>query len=245
METRGTPDGLAPQDESIEWLVTVAHEMRGTLQAVVLSAGMADHLIDQDTPTARSYVKRVLVHAMLLGRLVDDLVDSARAHELPCLPIDIDLVSLMRDLANLFEGLEAHRVQFALPERLLVFADAGRVRQIMRNLLSNAGKYSTPGLITISAEVRHQTVVVSVRDEGPGIGPLELKRLFGRRQRLSLEGDGLGVGLWLSRRLARAMGGDMWVTSEAGGPTTFYLALSAARGLGIPEAMVAGSGQSG
>jgi signal transduction histidine kinase len=106
--------------------------------------------------------------------------------------------------------------------------DAKRMRQVLDNLINNAIKYSPQGTeVSISASKKDNEVLVSVGDHGTGIPPEELTNIFDRmyriEQRLYSGVDGLGLGLYICRRLVEAHGGSIWVESELGkGSTVFF-----------------------
>jgi signal transduction histidine kinase len=117
-----------------------------------------------------------------------------------------------------------------LPSALpLIQADPRRVAQVMNNLLDNAIKFSLPGTtVTVDAEEHTRTVVVRVRDEGPGIAPEHLQRIFNRFYRVAQQGvrtSGVGLGLAICKGLVEAMGGQIAVTSQVGQGSVFSFSL--------------------
>jgi signal transduction histidine kinase len=112
----------------------------------------------------------------------------------------------------------------------MVVADSDRVKQVLLNLISNAVKF-TPDQSTISVSVSPQqgSVLVAVVDKGPGISEENQPRLFQRFSRLEGPGGvrmpGSGLGLYLSRSIIEAHGGDIWVDSEPGKGSTFAFRL--------------------
>jgi signal transduction histidine kinase len=119
--------------------------------------------------------------------------------------------------------------------RIDVFADQEKVRQILANLLSNAIKFTEPGgAITIDCDERDQAAAITVTDTGIGVAPHEIPKIFepfvqvGTRE--SAE-QGTGLGLPISRDLARAMGGDLVARSRPGEGSSFTLTLPRAGGV--------------
>lgn len=115
---------------------------------------------------------------------------------------------------------------------LQVLADEERSAQVLANLLSNALKYSPSGQpVTLSVRADAGMVVFQVTDRGPGLGPSDAQRVFERFYRVdssrSRLGGGSGVGLTIARGLARAMGGEVQVTSELGTGSVFRFSLPA------------------
>lgn len=102
---------------------------------------------------------------------------------------------------------------------------------MLDNLLGNAVKYSPGGVVTVSVEHTADTARVSITDEGPGIDPEALPRLFERFYRASARDAtaGLGLGLYIARMLILAHGGQIWVESTPGEGSTFIFTLPATR----------------
>ncbi|MBV9109859.1 MAG: HAMP domain-containing histidine kinase, partial [Gemmatimonadetes bacterium] len=124
-------------------------------------------------------------------------------------------------------GLEVH-ADGALPTE----TDPERVRQVLSNLLSNAVKYTPQGSITVDAGLRtregapgdRRCIAIRVADTGPGIPPEKQETIFQEFTRLDPDAQhGAGVGLAISRRIARHLGGDITVESEIGRGSTFIL----------------------
>ena len=122
---------------------------------------------------------------------------------------------------------------------LVVKADASRLYQILDNLLSNAVKFTPRGAVHVAVAVQGQAVRVTVKDGGAGIAPEQQARLFEPFQRASEEMSrvhpGLGLGLSVSRRLVRIMGGDMGVDSRLGAGSSFWFEVPLAY---VPEVVV-------
>jgi signal transduction histidine kinase len=117
-----------------------------------------------------------------------------------------------------------------VPPELAVRADADKLRQILLNLLSNAVKFTERGgRVDVSCRAEGDRVALSVRDTGIGIRPDHLARIFEPfvqvDQRLTRSHEGVGLGLAISRDLARAMGGDLSADSTPGEGSTFTLTL--------------------
>jgi diguanylate cyclase (GGDEF)-like protein/PAS domain S-box-containing protein len=140
-------------------------------------------------------------------------------------PVDVArLVSdVIDDLASL---LENHDVSLEADRVAVVTADAARLRQVVMNLLSNAAKFSPPGSrLDVSVRAREAEVTVAVTDEGPGVPVTQVGRLFRKFSRLDRRQPGTGLGLFLSRGIARAHGGDVTYRTAPGGGAEFLLRL--------------------
>jgi signal transduction histidine kinase/CHASE3 domain sensor protein len=236
-----------------EFLASMSHELRTPLSAIL---GFADWLMaspkEQLSPRARESLERIKRNGEHLLGLINDVLDLAKAEagriEVRQEPVDLRMlaracvaevdslrgtkdVRLLVDLGEAFEGARE------------VFTDAQRVRQILLNLLSNAIKFTDQGEVVLRVRETPADVRLAVHDTGIGIPADAIGQLFqdfhqleagdGRRY------DGTGVGLALSRRLARALGGDIEVKSREGQGSTFTLLLP--RVLGRARAADAGA----
>ena len=211
-------------------LRAVSHDLRNPLAIVVLQAhrlvrGAADE-------RARHATSGILAAARRMDRMLRDLTDSARS-EGGRLELDRTAVKLRPFVAQLLhaaEGvLDAGRVENEVPADLpAVHADTDRLDRILSNLVGNALKYS-PGRVRIRAERADGEVLISVEDSGPGIAPEDLPRIFERYYRGQRhEGEGLGLGLYIVRKLVEAHGGRIGVESRPGQGSTFTVALPVA-----------------
>ncbi|HEX7240515.1 MAG TPA: ATP-binding protein [Longimicrobiaceae bacterium] len=185
-------------------------------------------------------VRRCIANA--LG-IIQDLIEISRAEggDLPIEWSRVDLAALVRSVAEEYHGAATaagKRIETGLPPGpVLVHADAGRVRQIVGNLLSNALKYAHGSDRIVLAVGREADVAdsgrewgaVRVVDFGPGIARSELEKIFLEFYRIpSTGGEGSGLGLAISRRIARLLGGDLTVSSEPGQGAVFTLRLPVA-----------------
>ncbi|HVI98756.1 MAG TPA: HAMP domain-containing sensor histidine kinase [Sphingomonas sp.] len=170
----------------------------------------------------------------LLG-LVDDLADL-EAIERPGFAVarePIDLADLARRAAGLLAvRASAAEVSIERPVEEAALAATGefrRVLQILVNLIGNAIRYAPPGSrVSVAVERRGGTATVTVADQGKGIAPGDHARVFDKFERIDpAEPGGSGLGLYIARRLARAMGGDITLESAPGDGTRFTLLLPA------------------
>jgi signal transduction histidine kinase len=164
-----------------------------------------------------------------MDRMLRDLADSARSEgghlELATRPVD--LRDFLAELLEASDGvLDAARVDNEVPAGLpAVLADPDRLDRIVVNLVGNALKYSH-GRVVVQAVREGGAVRVSVADRGPGIAPDDLPRIFERYYRGQRhEGEGLGLGLFIVRKLVEAHGGRIWAESRPGEGSTFTFTL--------------------
>ncbi len=224
----------------------VAHEMRSPLTSIagfsaMLSrdegAGAGQSALSP--PTRARFLGLIRGESERLTRLINTLLDTARLEAGHAIELNRDALELAPLIQLALETQRAyssrHTLRADLPPHLPpVFADADKVLQILVNLLSNAQKYSPGGEITLSARTRGERVELSVRDQGPGIGPGQRELLFSRfgRGPQSAQGvgagakpTGTGLGLFLTKHLVEAHGGEIWVESEVGQGATFRFTL--------------------
>lgn len=213
-----------------EVLHVVSHELRGPLGTL----GMAADLFKRDmTPTATPaqqevFADRVLRQAKRMLTIVEDLLDSSRidAGELRVDLSPADLAHVVREAVDrLRPSLKKHTIELRSPEVLVAEIDVDRIEQVLDNYLTNAVKYSPAGG-TISVAVEHQgeNAHVSVTDSGIGIPESAVPRLFERYFRApgsDKTAKGIGLGLFVAKRLVEAHGGTVTVQTEAGAGSTF------------------------
>jgi signal transduction histidine kinase/DNA-binding response OmpR family regulator len=212
------------------FLANMSHELRTPFQGVL---GMLS-LLRESGLNARQvdYVRTASESADHLLVILNDILDMSKLESgtLQLNPQPVDLRRLMADIESLMrpqaaaKGLAWHAtVERGLPARVL--ADATRVRQVLFNLTSNALKFSDAGSVMLDAKQRGDQLTFSVADTGIGMDQAALDRLFQRfsqaDQTPSRRHGGAGLGLEISRNLARLMGGDIEVTSRPGEGSTF------------------------
>ena len=169
-----------------------------------------------------------------LERLITDLLEVSRVEaDRPLIENEtVKLTTLVSEQVRAFQDQYPNRViRLDVPDRgLLVHADHSALGLVASNLISNALKYSPPGTpvdVTMSAD--GPVVVVSVRDRGEGIPLSEQERVFDRFYQVgrvhTRRNGGVGLGLYIARRLVEAMGGRLWVESQPGAGSTFFFTL--------------------
>lgn len=225
-----------------------AHELRNPLSTMKAWLHMS---LGAEQPAAPERTRRVLEgiarQTEKMERLVDDLLDVSR--------LSVGRMHLQRRLLDLSEVAAAvlaqvaatsngHRFTLDASGSVTVFADETRLEQVLTNLLTNAVRYSPDGgAIRLAVGVDADDAVVEVRDEGVGIPPEQLQRVFERYYRappdLRLGADGLGVGLWICHELVAMHGGRIEVESHVGRGSTFRVRLP----LGHPDKTHARTGQ--
>ena len=219
-----------------EFLSMVSHELRSPLTSILGYAQLLERQTLRGEPP-KDLAKRlgiIVEQAKRVNSLVEDLLEASRAEvgRLVLQMRPIDLPSIIRKAVGQFEVLSPdHRFRVEIPRQVPpIWADPDRIDEVVRNLLSNAVKFSGPGTeVTTRLVVEPERVVVSVSDQGMGIAREEIATLFlpfhRVRQVSGREIKGVGLGLFISRSIIEAHGGEMWVQSQLGKGSTFYFSL--------------------
>jgi signal transduction histidine kinase len=223
-------------------LGTLSHEMRTPLNAIagytqLLGAGVRGPV----TPAQMEDIQRIRQNQLHLTGVVNSVLRHAKL-ENAMLGTDLETVPVA-DVCAAVEALVMPQMRekgltFAFTSNapdLFARADTVKVRQILLNLLSNAVKFTPEGghvSVTCGAGEQAGTVSVNVADTGVGIASVLLEKIFEPFVQVGApvsSDEGVGLGLWISRALARAMGGDLTVRSDFGQGSVFTLTLPAAR----------------
>jgi len=206
-----------------EFINIAAHELRTPIQPILGLSGLL--LRDKQTEKKRQELLEIVFrNAKRLERLTDDILDITRI-ESKSLKLKMELFNLsemLRDVISDFQNqidkgqiARANRkLEFiGLDEDIFVKADKDRIHQVISNLLSNAIKFTNEGEVTISVTKFDDRTVVSVKDAGSGIDPKILPKLFTKFATKS--GSGTGLGLFISKNIVEAHGGNMWGKNNA------------------------------
>lgn len=230
-----------------ELVSTVSHELRTPLASML---GFSELLLEREYPAEkqREFLGIIQNESRRLSELINNFLDLQRieagrqAYDL----VTVEVPLVMREALAVFGTTDPrHAFTAELPDDLpAATADLARLRQVLSNLLSNAVKYSPEGgAVRVGARAEGDRLLLWVADEGIGIAPEDLPRLFTRffrgenAARCGIRGSGLGLAL--CREIVRNMHGEIWGESELGRGSTFYVALPAANvaaeppGLGI------------
>ena len=215
-------------------LSTVSHELRTPLTSIRGQTTTLLDYADQITPQERQEALRIVDdEAARLDELIGHVLDMSRL-EAGQLSVELgatDVRPIVQEVvAQMAARTPSHKLVVNLPPTLpLAQADPRRVTQVVNNLLDNAIKFSPPGTtVTVDVEEHTHTVIVRVRDEGPGIAPEHLQRIFNRFYRVEQQGvrtSGVGLGLAICKGLVEAMGGQIAVTSQVGQGSVFSFSL--------------------
>jgi PAS domain S-box-containing protein len=224
-----------------DFIGMVSHELKTPLTSLAAIIQVAhrklknseDQFISGAMEKANRQVKRMT--NMISGFLN---ISRLEAGHLPLDKRPFDLDQLIHEiLEDTRLTVNSHSFDLEDCDRIIVNADRDKIGLVVSNLISNAVKYSPKGRhIVIRCKADNESVVVSVTDEGMGLNPQDIERIFERYYRVATEHtkhiSGFGVGLYLSAEIIKRHGGAIWVESESGKGSTFYFSLpQAARSL--------------
>jgi PAS domain S-box-containing protein len=219
-----------------KFLSHLSHELRTPLNAVI---GFAQLLEDKDvasrTDTVLRYAERIKTSGLHQLTMVNDLLDLTRVElgHAPLVLMPVAVQPIVETAAKMLEHqAAAARVTLdgidTIPPDAVAHADAGRLRQVVTNILSNAIKYNqSPGHVEIRVTPHGQDdLAIAIADTGIGMSEAQLSELYVPFNRLGKEGthtEGFGIGLSLARNLVEAMHGRIEVSSEVDVGTTFVI----------------------
>jgi len=217
-----------------DFLTIASHELKTPLTPLSLRLASLERRLERQEPVDPTLLRHARQHLLRLTALINDLLDASRIEAgrlaLQFEPTRVDSL-VERALAGMDSERGQHRIDYSHPaEPIRIRGDAYRLEQVISNLLENALKYS-PGASTVrvSLDMRGDFALLSVADEGIGIPRDQQEQLFERYFRarnVSITSyGGLGLGLYISRDIVERHGGRIWVESELGRGSTFYVAL--------------------
>lgn len=234
-----------------DFIANVSHELRTPLTAV---KGYIETLLDPQFLTmerVRQFLPVIFEHTERLHNLMLDLLSLSRL-ESPNTHIEISPIPLAEQLHDAIENvlplarMKGVEITYEQPdETLQVMANTEHMERILVNLLDNAIKYSDPnGAIKVWTERKGDTVWTHVKDEGQGIAPEEVGRVFERfyrtRSALSGRARGSGLGLAIVKHIVQQLGGEIRLSSNPGQGSNFYFSLRLAPPQGSPVPNILG-----
>jgi PAS domain S-box-containing protein len=244
----------AEEQQRADFISTASHEMRTPVAAIegYLALALNDKVSTIDA-RARGYLDKAHSSTQHLGQLFQDLLTSAKAEDgrLTSHPTVVELGSFLEQLSNDLRFVAEKKGLFCEftvgaasavinatggqgGERVVrplyyVLVDPDRLREVVTNLFDNAAKYTPEGKITLGLTGDSEVVQCYVRDTGPGIPADDLPHLFQKFYRVDNSATrtigGTGLGLFICRKIIELYRGRIWVESEVGKGSTFYINL--------------------
>jgi ammonium transporter len=217
------------------FLANMSHELRTPLNAIIGFTRLVSRNAETLPEKQVDNLSKILVSAEQLLSLIDEILDLSRVE---AGRVDLDIAEVhvgdvLREVADSLEPLvDRPRVQLVVeadPRLPWIASDRDKIKQILLNLVSNAIKYTDEGSIAVRADTADGRLRVGVSDTGVGIPGDELGKIFDEFHRADSASArrrrGTGLGLTISRRLARTLGGDVTAESRLGAGSTFTLDL--------------------
>lgn len=222
-----------------EFVANVSHELRTPLNMII---GFSETILQSPGAYGKKIPPALLADLMVIHRnaghlseLINDVLDLSQ--------IDADKMALTKEQAPFKEIVEEATTSIRplyvskglylnidMPENLPpIFCDRTRIREVLLNLLSNAGRFTEHGGVSVRVWTEGNDLMVSVADSGPGIASKDLDKVFQPFQQLDSSirrrHGGTGLGLTISERFIQLHGGKIWVESQEGSGTTFFFCL--------------------
>ena len=222
------------------FLANMSHELRTPLSAIL---GFSELLIDDDAgrfneASRKNFLEHIHSGGENLLGLINDILDLAKveAGQMKLRPETLRVANVVDDVISVAQPLAAKKqltVSKQVSSNIVLIADAGKLKQMLLNLVSNAIKFTPDGgTVTIAAEQLPETLEISVADTGIGISKADQGRIFEEFQQLDSGigrvAQGTGLGLALTRHFAVLHGGDVRLESDLGKGSTFTLCLPVA-----------------
>jgi signal transduction histidine kinase len=208
----------------------MSHELRTPLNSIIgftgiIIKGMAGEINAEQ----KKQLGMVQDSARHLLALINDVIDLSKieAGKIEAGVSTFNLADVISDVRNTFGQVAQDQglvLNMEIPGPIAVTSDERRIKQIIINLVSNAIKFTDTGRVDVTVKQKGVVVEISVRDTGIGIGKEDLNGLFRPFVRVAVPGrltEGTGLGLYLSRRIARFLGGDIMAESERGNGSVF------------------------
>ena len=237
-ELREANDKLKSLDRlKDDFMSSVTHELRTPLTSIRAFAELMRDDEGMDAEQRQRFLDIIVTETERLTRLVNQVLDMAKieAGAAEWHNAEVDLTALLQQAASsMAESFREREIALEClwaPAPVMVWGDADRLTQVVLNLLSNAAKYAPRqlGVVSFALQVRGGEVVVSVRDNGPGVPPDQQAKVFEKFRQV--DGDehyrpgGTGLGLPISREIVQHLGGRLWLESEPGQGACFAFAL--------------------
>lgn len=243
----------AEEQQRGEFISTASHEMRTPVAAIegYLSLALNDKVATIDS-RARDYLEKAHASTQHLGKLFQDLLTSAKAEDgrLTNHPAVIEMGAYLQQLtedlkfaaekkglfseftlgsSDVIDASSNNTNEKVVKPLYYTWADPDRMREVITNLFDNATKYTEEGKISIGLTGNNEVVQLYVRDTGPGIPREDIPHLFEKFYRVDNSATrtigGTGLGLFICRKIVELYQGRIWVDSELGKGSTFYINL--------------------
>ena len=219
-----------------EFIGVASHELKTPLTSLKGYIQLVQRTLDSGTDheAAKIYTSKTHMHVERLTSLINDLLDVSRvqAGKLEFYLTDFDLHEMLQETVESMQHVsQTHKIVIENNIPQILKGDRTRLEQVLTNLITNAVKYSPKSdTVTVSAHKNEKEVIIAVKDSGMGIPKEHSERIFERFFRVESSGatmkiPGLGIGLYISAEIVKRHNGKIWVESEEGKGSTFYISL--------------------
>ncbi len=216
-----------------EFVSTVSHDLRSPLTLMRGYATMLE-MVGELNEQQTGYVRKIVIAVESMSRLVNNLLDLGRIEAGVDLQLEMvlvhDIVERVTNAMQLQANQKHIQLNVEIPAQTipLIEADPALLQQALHNLVDNALKYTDAGgTVTVSVHVREEGMIFQVSDTGIGVAPVDQPRLFEKffrgAQRDAKKQHGTGLGLAIVKSIAERHGGRVWLESQLGKGSTFYL----------------------
>ncbi|WP_424963998.1 ATP-binding protein [Ekhidna sp.] len=230
---------VALNEEKNNLVRILAHDIRSPLSQIIMVADILNHKIDENLPeTDVKLLNQVTASAERINKMVTKIldVDGLEENRVKVMNERVDIRDVMRDVAQRYRPIAAKKnidlsVEFC-DDHYMIRTDHLLLLLVLENLISNAVKFSEQDTsVGLRAQCEYDSVLFKVSDEGPGFSESDKKKLFNRFQKLSAKPtageSSTGLGLSIVKKYVQDLGGKVWVESELGKGSTFFVKLSA------------------
>jgi signal transduction histidine kinase len=223
------------EEERTRLFAEISHELRTPLTAV---QGFVEAIRDgivQDDALRERYLNTIYAQTIHINRLVDDILELSRLESgnVTVEKLPVDLNALAKGVAETMEPAASRKNTSILveirSENAFILGDADRLEQVIRNLLKNAVRATENGAIRVEVTTHQSRTVLTIEDNGTGIAPEDLPRIWERFYRTKnqfdgpMEERGSGLGLVIVKKLVQLQGGSIDVSSQLGKGTVFHI----------------------
>jgi len=216
------------------FIASMSHELRTPLNSIIGFTGiMLQEMSGEVNKEQRKQLSLVKNSANHLLALITDIIDISKieAGKVELVIEEFNLADLIQEVNGSFKvavNEKNLKLSLEMPKRLIIKTDERRTKQVIMNFISNALKFTDRGEIKIKVIQKDEIVEISVKDSGIGIKEEDMDKLFKTFSRITTKDkleEGTGLGLYLSKKIAHLLGGDITAESELGKGSIFTLAL--------------------
>lgn len=222
---------LAKTNEELDRFVySASHDMRAPLSSLLGLINISEKT--NSVEELHAYLHMMKGRIKTMEGFIKEVTDYSRNTRLELMLEGTDLEAVIREVnQNLSDMTGRVRIEFDLPEKIIMLTDPSRLKVILNNLISNAYKYhrfdQPDPYISFSAKRTNNQVVIKIADNGSGIEPDYHNKIFDMFFRASVKSEGSGLGLYIVKETLQKMGGTIWVESTPGEGSVFTFAIPA------------------